>query len=48
MKYTILIEYSTDELIQKVEEYMKNGWVPIGGLVVSLDYMYYQTMIKTS
>ena len=52
MQYTLVVEHHRDELIQKVAELIKQGWVPLGGIAVSTvapmlgDYIFCQAMTK--
>jgi len=52
MKYLVVEAQSAEELQQKVQEFMKEGWEPLGGLAVanngSLNWWYYQAMLLRS
>jgi len=45
MQYTIVAGKTAAELIEHVNEHIKLGWKPLGGLMKS-DYYFYQAMIK--
>ncbi len=52
MEYTVVAEYSRDELVKKVADLIKQGWKPLGGIAVSTIapilriYIFCQAMIK--
>jgi len=35
MEYTVVEEHDRDELVRKVENLIKQGWKPLGGIAVS-------------
>lgn len=45
--YTILSSYSETQLSNKVNEMMKQGWVPQGGIAIE-GINFYQPMVKLS
>lgn len=45
MKYIVLTSQSTFELEMVVNQHIKFGWIPTGGVAVQGQY-HYQTMIK--
>ena len=52
MEYTVVVEHNRDQLVMKVSELIKKGWVPLGGIAVSTvapmlgDYIFCQALIK--
>lgn len=47
MEYTIISANTLDELIREVNQYIKAGWRPQGGVSVSIEYAYfYQAIIR--
>jgi hypothetical protein len=52
MEYTVVVEHNLDELIKKVRDLIKQGWVPLGGIAVSTvapvlgNYIFCQALIK--
>jgi hypothetical protein len=52
MEYTLVQNRNHEELIRQVEELIKQGWKPLGGIAIAiiapmLDiFMYCQAMIK--
>ncbi|WP_273713136.1 DUF1737 domain-containing protein [Leuconostoc mesenteroides] len=48
MKYIVLKAKSTFDLEKVVNEHIKHGWIPTGGVTVQQQhpYFYYQAMIK--
>ena len=46
MQYTILVTRDLQELIEKVNEHIKVGWKPQGGVCITADDYYYQAMIE--
>jgi hypothetical protein len=47
MKYTVVRENSTKELLEKVNSLIERGWIPQGGIAVSDNGFYVQAMIIT-
>jgi hypothetical protein len=52
MQYTIVEDHNRENLIQKVNELIQQGWQPLGGVAVSTvapilgNYIFCQAMIK--
>lgn len=51
MKYAVIESESLPELISEVNEYIKRGWEPLGGISVIHEpigdnYFHYQSIIK--
>jgi len=48
-EYTVLLSISIQDLIEEVNSFIKEGWQPLGGIVVDSGKqcdMFLQTMIK--
>ena len=52
MGYTVVVEHNVEELVKKVADLIKQGWMPLGGISVSTvapvlgNYIYCQALIK--
>ncbi|MBZ1527018.1 DUF1737 domain-containing protein [Leuconostoc mesenteroides] len=48
MKYIVLKAKSTFDLEKVVNEHIKSGWLPTGGITIQgeSNFIYYQVMIK--
>lgn len=49
MEYEIVMAKEASELEEQVNEMIKEGWIPCGGVTISVVYnvdRYYQAMIK--
>ena len=44
--YDIVKEYTLENLIDAVDEYIKKGYIPIGGVVMGKEGPYIQTMFN--
>lgn len=47
-KYIIIYADSIDGLIVKVNYYIEDGYIPIGGFIFKSNDQYYQTMVRTT
>jgi len=49
MKYIVLTSQNTFDLEKVVNEHIKSGWLPTGGITIKegeTSFIYYQAMIK--
>ncbi len=47
--YTVLSNVNINNLINDVKEFCKNGWEPVGGIVINKIYdtqIFYQAMVE--
>jgi hypothetical protein len=43
MKYAILTESTTHELARSVNEWIARGWIPCGGVAISMQYVQHES-----
>lgn len=48
MEYKILSDESGSRLQDEINEYLKEGWEPQGGICYSTGHFFYQALIKKS
>lgn len=46
IEYKILIDHYFDHLQDNVNDHIRNGWQPIGGVSSRADHHYMQAMVK--